>query len=83
MNAQPRTDARPQRPGDQELVSRLRDDFRALSPAIARRTAIEVVDRVVTLRGDVPRFYVRQLLLNRCQQAPGVAGVRDELIVRA
>ncbi len=69
-------------PPDQELVGRLRDDLRALSPVIARRTAIEVSDGVVTLRGNVPTFHMRQLLVNRCQQVPGVTAVRDELKVR-
>jgi osmotically-inducible protein OsmY len=69
-------------PPDQDLVGRLRDDLRALSPAIARRTAIEVRDGVVTLRGSVPTFHIRQLLVHCCQKVPGVTAVRDELKVR-
>jgi len=67
---------------DQELLDRLRDHLRALGSAIPRRTAIEVRDGVVTLRGCVPTFHVRQLVVHRCQKVPGVTAVRDELTVR-
>lgn len=43
--------------------------------------AIEVTDRVVTLRGPVPSYYVRQLLVHGCHRVPRVAGVVDELYV--
>ena len=76
------TEGSPSSPGDEELITRLLDDFRALGSGIARSTAIEVDGGVVTLRGNVPTFYLRQLLVNRCQHVPGVTAVRDELTVR-
>jgi osmotically-inducible protein OsmY len=42
-----------------------------------------VCDGVVTLRGNVPTFHMRQLLVHRCQKVPGVTAVRDELRVRS
>jgi hypothetical protein len=42
---------------------------------------IEVVDGVVTLRGPVPSYYTRQLLVHGCQRVPRIARVVDELYV--
>ncbi len=67
---------------DRELLKRVMDDCRNLSSALARRTAIEVNGGVVTLRGDVPTFYIRQVLVHRCLRIPGVVTVNDELTVQ-
>ncbi|MGE5194182.1 MAG: BON domain-containing protein [Deltaproteobacteria bacterium] len=75
------SDGKSQSHAEQELVSRVTDDCRNLSRAVASRMAIEVNGGVVTLRGDVPSFYIRQVLVHRCQRIPGVVVVNDELKV--
>jgi hypothetical protein len=46
-----------------------------------RGVVIEVVDGVITLRGPVPSYYTRQLLVHGCKRVPRVARVVDELCV--
>lgn len=67
---------------DQDLTSRVKTCLDGLNRAIARRMAIEANAGVVTLRGDVPTFYMRQVFVHACRRIPGVTHVNDELAVQ-
>jgi osmotically-inducible protein OsmY len=43
--------------------------------------SVAVRDRWVTLRGQLPRYYLRQLALTAVLTAPAVRGLRDEVTV--
>jgi len=49
-------------------------------PAL-RRIAVEADNGVVTLRGQVPSFYQRQLCINCCSHVAGVNRVIDQVEV--
>jgi osmotically-inducible protein OsmY len=71
----------PSQPADRELEGRVHATLQTLNRAVARRVIIEVKDGLVTLRGDVPTFYARQIIIHECQRVPGVTRVNDELSV--
>src|SRR5881392_1768063 len=47
-----------------------------------RRVDVEARDGKVTLRGEVPSFYARQVCIHTCQRVAGVAELSDQLEVR-
>ena len=74
MQAQTRTT-------DGELLRDVRNFLDGQHFRAAQRMTIEVIDGIVTLRGQVKSFYTRQVFVHGCRRLPGVAAVVDDLRV--
>ena len=68
---------------DRELESRVSRYLHDLNRLAPRRVRVRAKDGTVTLAGQVPSFYDKQLALNCCRRVAGVVRLVDEVRVAA
>ncbi len=67
---------------DEILAKHVKTGLHKLNRGTARGVAVDAKKGIVTLRGEVPSFHIRQLLVHCCRRTPGVIEVIDELNVQ-
>jgi osmotically-inducible protein OsmY len=70
-------------PADRAVLSQLRQQLQSILPMQSAGAPVVFVVRngIVTLRGTVPNPEMRQSILSRVQQVPGVLSVQDQLTI--
>jgi len=77
------TAASPSSPDDRKLCERIVQTLRATGYLSLRDLSVTAVDGLVTLRGRVPSYYLKQVVHSAVRELPGVVEMRDHLEVIA
>jgi osmotically-inducible protein OsmY len=62
---------------DRKLLEEVAESLRATGYLTLRELNISAADGVVTLKGRVPTYYLKHVILRALREAPGVGEVRD------
>jgi osmotically-inducible protein OsmY len=68
-------------PADRRLSEQIDQALRATGYLSLRDFSVTAADRVVTLKGRVPSYYLKQVVHSAVRDLPGVTQVRDEIEV--
>lgn len=68
---------------DKDLESRVNRYLHGLNRVAPRKVHVRAKDGTVTLAGQVPSFYDKQLALNCCRRVAGVVRLVDQVRVNA